>query len=353
MLLIFATLAGSACALPMLHEGSRPVDLVVAATTDVHGYVRGWDYYGNRPDTLRGLTRVATIIDSLRRASSVLPVLVDAGDMLQGNPLTYVAARVDSTMPHPVMAAMNAMQYTAATIGNHEFNYGLPALERAMRQSAFPLLAANVFTPDGKPRFQGWAVASRDGIKIAIVGATTPGSMVWDRDNLNGRLVVRDIVPSVREAVREAREAGAAVVIAVVHSGLDEPSSYDTVSTGVPSENVAARLAREVPDIDLLVYGHSHREMADTVIGKTLLMQPKNWATSVAIAHLTMQRQNGRWRVSAKHSQIVAAVNHRENAQVLAVTQEGHRSAVAYANAVVGSTPVAWRADSAGSWTRR
>jgi len=134
--------------------------------------------------------------------------------------------------------------------------------------------------------------------------------MVWDRDNLNGRLVVRDIVPSVREAVREAREAGAAVVIAVVHSGLDEPSSYDTVSTGVPSENVAARLAREVPDIDLLVYGHSHKEMADTVIGKTLLMQPKNWATSVAIAHLTMQRQNGRWRVTAKRSQIVAAVNH-------------------------------------------
>ena len=346
-LLIVATLLSGACALPMLHESMPPVDLVVAATTDVHGYVRGWDYYGNRPDTSRGLTRVATIMDSLRRASTVLPVFVDAGDMLQGNPLTYVAARVDSTMPHPVMLAMNAMQYTAAAVGNHEFNYGLPALERAMRQSAFPLLAANVFAPDGKPRFQAWAVATRNGIKIAIVGATTPGSMVWDRDNLSGRLVVRDIVPSVRQAVREAREAGAAVVIAVVHSGLDEPSSYDTVSTGVPSENVAARLAREVPDIDLLVYGHSHKEMADTVIGRTLLMQPKNWATSVAIAHLTMQRQNGRWRVTAKRSQIVAAVNHRENAQVLAVTQEGHRAAVAYANAVVGSTAVTWRADSA------
>lgn len=347
MVPVVATLLGGACALPMLHESTRSVDLVVAATTDVHGYVRGWDYYGNRPDTTRGLTRVATIVDSLRRTSAALPLLVDAGDMLQGNPIAYVAARVDSSMPNPVMLAMNAIQYTAAAVGNHEFNYGLPALERAMRQSTFPLLAANVFTPDGKQRFQGWAVATRNGVKIAIVGATTPGSMVWDRDNLSGRLVVRDIIPSVRDAVREAREAGAAVIVAVVHSGLDEPSSYDTVSTGLPSENVAARLAREVPDIDLLIYGHSHKEMADTVIGRTLLMQPKNWATSVAIAHLTVQRQNGRWRVTAKRSRIVNATNHRESAQVLAATQEGHRAAVAYATAAVGSTAVTWRADSA------
>jgi 2',3'-cyclic-nucleotide 2'-phosphodiesterase/3'-nucleotidase len=340
-------LLSGACALPVLHDSTGSVDLVIAATTDVHAYLRGWDYYGNRPDTLRGLTRAATIIDSLRRVSAVSPVLVDAGDMLQGTPIAYVAARIDTTMPNPVMLAMNAMGYTAAVVGNHEFNYGLPALERAMHQAAFPLLAANVFTPDGKPRFQAWAVAMRNGIKIGIVGATTPGSMVWDRDNLAGRLVIRDIVPSVRSAVREARDAGAAVVIAVVHSGLDEPSSYDTVSTGVPSENVAARLAHEVPDIDVLVYGHSHKEMADTIIGKTLLMQPKNWATSVAIAHLTVLRANERWHVTAKRSQVVATVNHRESAQVLAVTQEGHRSAVEYANTAVGTTPVTWRADSA------
>jgi len=178
MLPVVATLLGGACALPMVHESTRTVDLVVAATTDVHAYVRGWDYYANRPDTVRGLTRVATIVDSLRRVSTELPVLVDAGDMLQGSPVAYVAARIDTMMPNPVMLAMNAMQYTAAAVGNHEFNYGLPALERAIRQSTFPLLAANVFTAEGKHRFQGWAVATRNGVKIAIVGATTPGSMV-------------------------------------------------------------------------------------------------------------------------------------------------------------------------------
>jgi 2',3'-cyclic-nucleotide 2'-phosphodiesterase/3'-nucleotidase len=328
-------------------QSNASLDLVVAATTDVHGRLRGWDYYANAPDTLRGLSRAATIIDSLRRGVSVSPVVVDAGDFLQGNPLTYVAARVDTEMPHPVIAAMNAIMYDAVVIGNHEFNYGLPTLNRAIRQADFAMLAANVYTPDGKQPFRPWAISTRRGIKIAIVGATTPGSMLWDRDNLAGRLTVRDIVPEVRTAVRDARDAGAVVVIVVVHSGLNEPSSYDTVSAAVASENVAARLAHEVPGIDLLVYGHSHREMADTVIAGTLLMQPRNWAGSVAIAHLGIERRGGHWRVVSKRSTVVATAHHKENPLVLAVTQEGHRATLQYATATIGTTPVAWRADSA------
>src|SRR5215207_7394979 len=106
-----ATLLSAACGPLPLRQSPVSVDLIVAATTDVHGYLRGWDYFGNRPDTTRGLARAATIIDSLRRVSPVSPVVVDAGDMLQGTPLAYVAARVDTTLPHPVMLAMNAVQY--------------------------------------------------------------------------------------------------------------------------------------------------------------------------------------------------------------------------------------------------
>jgi 2',3'-cyclic-nucleotide 2'-phosphodiesterase/3'-nucleotidase len=339
-------LAGSCVSAP-IHQAPATLDLVVAATTDVHGYLRGWDYYAGVPDTLRGLTRAATIIDSLRRVSPVNPVVVDAGDVLQGTPLAYVAARVDTTMPHPVILAMNAIQYDAAVVGNHEFNYGVPTLDRAVRQADFPFLAANVYTPDGRQPYRAWAVSTRRGVKIAIVGATTPGSNLWDRDNLAGRLVVRDIISDVRTAVRDARDAGASVVIVVLHSGLDEPSSYDTVSTNVGSENVAARVAREIRGIDLIVYGHSHKEMPDTVIAGTLLMQPKNWATSVAVAHLRLEQRNNRWRVLSKRSQVVQARHHVENPRVLAVTAEGHRQAMAYANTPIGKTDVAWRADSA------
>ena len=338
--------AGSCVSAPLL-QAPETLDLVVAATTDVHGYIRGWDYYTGVPDTLRGLTRAATIIDSLRRYSSPTPIVVDAGDVLQGTPLAYVAARIDTTMPHPVILAMNAVQYDAAVIGNHEFNYGVATLDRAVRQADFPLLAANVYTPDGRQPYRPWAVSTRRNVKIAIVGATTPGSNLWDRDNLSGRLVVRDIVPDVRTAVRDARDAGASVVIVLLHSGLDEPSSYDTVSTNVGSENVAARVAREVRGIDLIVYGHSHKEMRDTVIAGTLLMQPKNWATSVAVAHLGLERVNNRWRVRTKRSTVVQSARHVESPRVIAAVAEGHRAAIAYANTTIGTTSVAWRADSA------
>ncbi len=344
---LLALSAATACFTSVTLGANGTVDLVVAATTDVHGYVEGWNYLTGRPDTLRGLARLATIVDSIRRATGAMPILVDAGDMLQGTALTYVAARLDTTVRNPVIAAMNAMEYDAAVIGNHEFDYGLPALDRALKQANFPPLAANVYRPNGQRRFAAWTVEIRRGVKVGIVGATTPGAMVLDRDQLAGQLQVRDIIPDVRSAVREARNAGAAVVIAVVHSGLDEPSTYDTVGTGAGSENVAARLAHEVPGIDVIVYGHTHKEMADTVIAGTLLMQPKNWATSLAVAQLRLERRNGRWAVTYKHGRIIPAVHHREDSQVLAVAAEGHRLAVRYAATTIGNTPAAWRADSA------
>jgi 2',3'-cyclic-nucleotide 2'-phosphodiesterase/3'-nucleotidase len=344
---VFSLVATLSCGRTVvLQTGGGSLDLVVAATTDIHGRARGWDYYTNAADTTRGLARVGTIVDSLRRGA-VLPVVVDAGDIIQGNPLGYVAARVDTIMDHPVIAAMNAIQYDAAAIGNHEFNYGLPTLERAIRQAQFPLLAANAYRTTGERAFRPWAISTRRGVKVGIVGATTPGAMVWDRDNLAGRLVIRDIVPEVAQAVREVRGTGAAVVIVLVHSGLNEPSSYDTVAAPIGSENVAARIAREVPGIDLIVYGHSHKEMADTVINGTLLMQPRNWATSVAIAHLGLVRRDGRWRVVSRRSSVVPVAGHRESPTVIAVTQEGHRATIRYATTSIGTTPVAWRADSA------
>ena len=323
-------------------------DLVVAATTDVHGRVRGWNYESNRADSTRGLTRAATIVDSVRRSAPGRVILLDAGDLLQGNSLTYMAARVSAPeAPHPVIQAMNAMAYDASAVGNHEFNYGLPFLERTIAQATFPFLATNAYRLDGTHAFRGWALMQRGPVKVGIVGATTPGSMIWDRDNLAGRLVIRDIVPEVRTAVSEARLAGADVIVVTMHSGLEGVSSYDTVSTGVPSENVAARLAREVSGIDLIVFGHSHQEVGDTVINGVLLVQPKNWATSVAVAHLALAQQGAGWRVVEKHSTVVQAARHAELPSVVAATQVAHDATIKWVLTPIGRTPVAWRTDSA------
>jgi len=337
------------CAPAVVSRSPESVDLVVATTTDVHGRVRAWDYYANQAEAVRGLTRAATIVDSVRAANPGRVILLDAGDLLQGNPLAYVAARVSRDRANPIIAAMNAMHYDAAAIGNHEYNYGVPYLDSALRQAAFPFLSANTYRldPEGVHAYRPWTIIERAGVKVGIVGATTPGVMVWDAENVRGRLRLGDIVPAVKQAVDEVRRAGADVVLVTVHSGFDEPASYDTVTTGLPSENVAARLAREIPGIDFVVYGHSHKEVRGNTIGQTLLVQPKNWATSVDVGHLTLTRAGGRWTVSEKRSDLVQAAGHAENAAVLAATDAVHRETVAYVTTPVGSTAERWSADSA------
>ena len=328
-------------------------DLVVAATTDVHGRLRAWDYYANAPDPAHSLAGAATIVDSLRRANAGRVVLVDGGDLLQGNPLTFVAAKVSDTPVHPVIAAMNVMQYDAAVLGNHEFNYGVPLLKRAIRQAGFPFLAANVSDGTSVPFVAPLTVVTREVargqvVRIGIVGATTPGAMVWDAENLRAaRITVSDIVPAVRRAVADARRRKADVIVVLLHSGLNEAASYDTVSTTLPSENVAARVPREVDGVDLVVYGHSHRELVDSTINGALLLQPRNWAASVGVATLTVAREHGDWHVVSHRGTAIRVAGHAESPAVLAATTASHRATVAWAMAPVGRTAVRWSADSA------
>jgi 2',3'-cyclic-nucleotide 2'-phosphodiesterase (5'-nucleotidase family) len=361
------SLACASAQLPRPVGPVGPVDLVIATTTDVHGRVRAWDYYANQAEAVRGLSRAATIVDSVRAANPGRVILLDGGDLLQGNPFAYVAARVSRDRTNPIIAAMNAMQYDAAAIGNHEYNYGVPYLDSAIRQAKFPFLSANTYRvdPEGVHAYEPWTIIDRAGLKVGIVGATTPGVTLWDAENIRDRLKFGDIVPAVRQAVQEVRAAGADVVLVTVHSGLNEPSSYDTVTTNVPSENVAARIAAEVPGIDLVIYGHSHKEMRGTTIGSTLLIQPKNWATSVNIAHLLVSRRGGisinnrmpmpnpvtpsanAYAVIEKRSDLVQAAGHAENAAVLAATDATHRETVAYVTTPIGTTAERWSADSA------
>ena len=319
--------------------------LLVVATTDVHGRLRGWDYYDSRPDSAHSLAAAATIVDSIRAAHPGDVVLVDAGDLLQGNPLAFVAARAGAAAAHPVIAAMNAMRYDAAAIGNHEFNYGVPLLRRAIGQAQFPFLSANATSTTRRPGFARFALIRRGDVTLGVIGATTPGVMVWDRDNVKGRLTYGDIIPALQRAAADARRAGADVVIAIVHAGLDGAASYDTVSTGLPSENVVRRIPREVPGLDLVVYGHSHREMIDTVVDGVRLMQPRNYAATIGVATLALAKAGGTWHLTSSSGASIKVAGHTESPAVLAVTDAVHRATLSYVAESIGVTRIAWRSD--------
>lgn len=279
--------------------------VVVVATTDVHGRATAWEDDGRTPFG-GGLTRVATVVDSLRKRYPGQVVLVDAGDLIQGNAFAGHFARAPRR-PHPVIDAMNALGYDAATLGNHEFNFGLDFLRITLSDAAYPYVTANVFSlPTRRTLYRPEVVLKRGAVRVGITGFTTPGVMVWDGDSVKGRVEVQrigDVAPATLARLRRASD----LMVVLIHSGMGPGSSYDT--TGVGPENVAATLA-DLPDApDLVVVGHSHREMRDTVVGKTHFVQPRNWAQSVTVTHVLMVSDGSAWRVARVQGDVIPLAN--------------------------------------------
>jgi 2',3'-cyclic-nucleotide 2'-phosphodiesterase (5'-nucleotidase family) len=277
--------------------------VVLVATTDVHGHATDWDYLADRPFG-GGLARVATVVDSLRTRYPGEVVVVDAGDLLQGDAFATYFARVAPTTPHPIIEAMNLAGYDVATPGNHDFDMGLPFLGHAVADARFPYVSANVYSVSGDSLlFAPYRVVRREGVRIGITGFTTPGAMVWDRDRLAGRTRIAPI-PGAAAPVLEAMRRDADLTVALVHSGMDGRASYDT--TGVGGEHVAAALAGLPVRPDVVVVGHSHREMRDSVIAGVHFVQPRPFGASVSVVHVDLGRQGGHWRVRRVRADLVS-----------------------------------------------
>jgi 2',3'-cyclic-nucleotide 2'-phosphodiesterase/3'-nucleotidase/5'-nucleotidase len=308
--------------------------IVIVSTTDVHGRVADWDYVADRPFG-GGLVRVATVVDSLRRRHPDQVVLVDAGDLIQGNAFAAYFAGEAPRDTNPVIRAMNLLRYDAATPGNHEFNWGLATLDAALRAARFPYVSGNIRgEPRGRLVHPPYTVVQRGKVRIGVAGFTTPGVMVWDRENVRGRVRVDPIERSAPSVLRELRRRSDLSVV-VIHSGMDGSSSYDTA--GVGPENVAARLARGAARPDLVVVGHSHREMRDSVINGVHFVQPRNWAQSVSVMHVDLVRRGSRWVPVRWKGDIVPLDSARADARIARELQGAHDSVLAWVREPLGT----------------
>ncbi|MEX2156933.1 MAG: 5'-nucleotidase C-terminal domain-containing protein [Gemmatimonadales bacterium] len=274
--------------------------VVIVATTDVHGRVLGWDYVRDAAAP-GGLSRAATILETLRARYPGQVILLDAGDLLQGNPFATFYARYDKRQPQPIVDALNALQYDVVTPGNHDFDFGVDFLRRAAAEATFRYVSANVEDGAGARLFPQTVLVPRGVVKVGVTGFTTPGVMLWNRTLLAGRARVRRIAGAATGAMARLEGEGADLKIVLIHSGLGGESSYDT--TGVGPENDAAALATVTPKPDLVIVGHTHREIRDSVINGVHFVQPKNWAQSLSVVHVWLTREqgggtSGRWRVA-------------------------------------------------------
>ncbi|HET9020544.1 MAG TPA: metallophosphoesterase, partial [Ornithinibacter sp.] len=266
---------GAAAATDSPGNGGDPFRITVLGTTDLHGNVLNWDYFKNTEYTDSkandiGVAKASTIIKTVKaEVGAERTITIDAGDTIQGTPLaTYFAKQEPITsVPHihPMATAMNLIGYDAVTMGNHEFNYGIPFLDTWAKQLHFPALAANaVDVHTGKPYFQPYVIKTmqtkRDGypLRVGILGLTNPGVAIWDRDNVAGKLRFDDMVATAARWVPVMRANGADVVIVSAHGGDSGTSSY---GPELPVENAAALIAQKVPGVDAILFGHAHNDV--------------------------------------------------------------------------------------------
>lgn len=191
----------------------------------------------------------------------------------------------------------NLIGYDAVNIGNHEFNYGLDTLRRFAADLDSPLLGANVIDrATGKPLTEATTLLDRTvgghHVKVGVVGVTTPGSLVWDKANIAGKVDITDPVEATSEQASRLRAQGADVVVVLAHTGLDQ-DGVEPIVNGLP-ENSATSIARKATGIDLVIDGHTHQDIPSTVVdgasgNKVLISQPNFWARSVSDVRIPLR----------------------------------------------------------------
>ena len=326
---------------------SGPADsahLVIVATTDLHGHATDWNYVTNQPGS-GGLSRVATIVDSLKARYPGQVLVVDAGDAIQGDPFATYFARVAPRDPNPVIEAMNLTGYDVATPGNHEFDWGLPTMRKFFTGAAYPYVSGNLYTlPADTLLYPAYVVVPRQGVRVGVAGFTTPGAMVWNKDQLQGKLRIGRIPESAARVMELLRkESDFAVVL--VHSGLGGGSSYDT--TGVGLENAAAALSRLSRPPDLVVVGHSHREIGDTILEGVHFVQPKPYGASVSVTHVRLARSDGRWSTISIRGELISSSRATPSSRLTQRLAPAHAAVLQWADSAIAVASGPMRADAA------
>jgi 2',3'-cyclic-nucleotide 2'-phosphodiesterase/3'-nucleotidase len=350
---------------------TRSVDkaftLTVMGTTDLHGNVFNWDYFANKEfdDSGHndiGLAKISSLVTAVREQHGAhRTLLLDAGDTIQGTPLAYYYAKVEPITRrrvHPMAAAMNAIGYDAAALGNHEFNYGIPLLRTFEQQLRFPLLGANAIDErTGQPAFKPYVVKTvwRTGtapLRVGILGLTNPGIAIWDKANVQGKMTFPGLVEQAKVWVPKMRRAGVDLVIVSAHSGADTSSSY---GDALPyPENAATLVAEQVPGIDAILVGHAHVEIpqrlvANKTTGKQVLItEPLFWGKRLSLMDFDLSwAPRGGWTLKAARSQVLNSNTVPEDPKIVRLLTADHAKVVTYVNSKVGTNKAAMSAATA------
>ena len=266
----------------------KTIKIRVVETSDVHGCFFPYDFINRKPKA-GSLARVSSYVDSLRQEYNDRLILLDNGDLLQGQPTCYYYNYINTKARNVASDVLNYMKYDAETFGNHDVETGHAVYDKWVSELKCPVLGANIInTKTGKPYVKPYVILEREGIRIAILGMITPAIPNWLPENLWSGMRFENMVTSARqwmEYIQQNEQPD--VVIGLFHSGKE-----GGIQTPEYDEEASMKVAREVPGFDLVLFGHDHTRHAETitnVAGKQVVcLDPANNAMSVADAEITV-----------------------------------------------------------------
>lgn len=268
---ILVLLALSAVVITIMPACNEPqtkptVSLRILHTSDIHGKLTGFNYFSARNDGQPGLVHAAAVI-AQARAEQANTILIDNGDLIQGDPFADWAMELSKQGKHPIIEALNSLKYDVANLGNHEFNYGLENLIGAYQHANFQVISSNLEWTAQAPAelaamVQPWVMLPRQVIdsegrqqqvKIAVIGVVPPQIMQWDANLLSHRVTAHDMRDAAAQRIQEARQAGADIIIIAAHTGLPRANEL-----ALSNEQVVDQLAL-LEHVDAIVFGHQHQ----------------------------------------------------------------------------------------------
>ncbi|WP_429668304.1 bifunctional 2',3'-cyclic-nucleotide 2'-phosphodiesterase/3'-nucleotidase [Bacillus gobiensis] len=342
------------------NAGNSPeIDMQILGTTDIHSYIMDYDYYSDKAISSSGLARTAELI-AQHRAQYANTLLVDNGDLIQGNPLGEYAVKKMSegikngSVVHPIIDVMNKLNYDAGTLGNHEFNYGLDFLEGTLKGAKYPIVNANVLTMDGKHKYEPYKIVEKtfkdkngneQKVKVGYTGFVPPQILTWDKQNLQGKVQAEDIKKAAEKVVPEMKAKGADIIVALAHTGIEKTEQPEG------SENMVFDLSK-VDGIDAIVSGHQHGRYPDpkftgvngfdvnkgTINGVPVVM-PKNWGSHLGVIDLKLKKSDNKWTVADSSAKIEAITGvTTSNKTVTDAISDPHNKTLEYVRTPVGKT---------------
>ena len=290
------------------NDEAQRAHVVILGTTDMHGRVFPIDYYSNKYDNV-GIAKVATLIKEARQNDPNL-MLVDSGDTIQGTPLEYFHNKRNNTPPDPMMLAMSALHYDSMAVGNHEYNFGLKVLEKARSEAKFPWLSANSYNKGtNQPHYTPYIIKEVNGVRVGVLGLTTPGIPNWENVPNYAGLEFKETISEAKKWVPILRgKEKVDLVVITMHMGIEEDLRTGKLNPAqVPNENAAIAIARQVPGVDVILMGHTHRDVPSLVVNGVLFSQANRWASHVARVDVYLEKgtADNRWHVIAKAARTI------------------------------------------------